>query len=266
MPLSRLHVNGLNLNVLAQGQGRPLVMLHGLAGNLTEMQREIDFFSASYQVVAIDARGHGRSDKPQSYTLQDHVNDVLGVMDQLSLGSVFLMGTSMGSYVAQGVAIAQPQRVKKLVLIVSKPSGKTSSTARFLAEHEDEVRGLSPEEVRAFVFDHLFAPTTPPEVRAGVAALAQQQAEAGLTLTPEENLAAQGALEGFDFRPDLPKVTAETLVISGRHDPLNPPRSGEEIASLIPNTTFVVLERSGHAPTVEEPQRLLTLIEDFLRS
>ena len=259
-------VNGINLNVVVQGTGRPVVMLHGLTSNLTTMQREMDHLSRSFQVIAIDSRGHGQSDKPAHYTLQDHVADVLGVLDALHLDRVALIGTSMGSYIAQGVATQQPQRIAKLVLITPKAQGTTSSSARFLADHATELQGQSPEQVQAFLLSHIFAPTTSAAIKQGFFAFMRQQAADGLLLTPEQTLAANTALAGFDFRPLLPTVTAETLIISGRHDPLNPVEAGQEIANHIPHATFMVLEHSGHVPAVEEPERLLALIEAFLTS
>lgn len=258
-------INGINLNVQVQGTGHPLVLLHGLTSDISAMEREITHFSQSFQTIAIDSRGHGRSDKPAEYTLQDHIDDVFAVLDALHLDSVFLLGASMGSYVAQGVAIQQPQRVTKLVLITPKAQGKTSSSARFLADHADELEGKSAEEMRAFLFASIFAPTTSQEIKSELLAFAQQQMEAGLVLTPDETLAANRALEGFDFRPALSQITADTLIISGRYDPLNPPEEGQEIASRVPGATFVILDHSGHVPTMEEPERLLGLIDDFLR-
>ncbi|WP_425144825.1 alpha/beta fold hydrolase [Deinococcus sp.] len=261
-----MKIGGIKLNVEESGVGQPLVMLHGLTGNIESMRAEIDFFGRSFRVIALDSRGHGRSDKPAAYTLQDHIEDVLGVLDALALPSVFLMGSSMGSYVAQGVAAQQPARVSKLVLITPKASGQTSSSARLLAQHAAELEGKSPPEVQAFLMAKIFAPTTSGVVKASLAEFAQQQAEAGLTLTPEQTLAANRALEGFDFRPALPGVTAQTLLVSGRHDPLNPPAEGEVIAQLIPNARLEVLEHSGHVPNLEEPERLHRLILDFLLS
>ena len=176
-----------------------------------------------------------------------------------------LIGTSAGSYIAQGVASQQPERVRKLVLIVPKSNGKTSSVARFIAQHEEEVRGLSHDEIQALVLSRIFAPSTPQEVKAAQASRSQQQAEQGLTLTPEQAEAASQALAGFDFRPVLPQITAETLIISGRHDILNPVEEGQLIAELIPNSRLEILEHSGHLPNVEEPERLLDLVEEFLK-
>ena len=259
-----MHINGAELNVEQAGNGLPLVMLHGLTSSVAAMQPEIDVFSLHFHVVAIDSRGHGKSDKPAHYTLQDHIDDVLGVMDALELPSVFLMGSSMGSYVAQGVAAQQPQRVSKLVLVTPKASGQTSSSARLLAQHAVELQGKSPEELQAFLIAKIFAPTTSVDVKASLAAFAQQQAEAGLTLTPAQTEAANRALEGFDFRPVLPGVTAQTLILSGRYDPLNPVEEGETIARLIPGARLEVLEHSGHVPNLEEPERLHRLVLEFL--
>lgn len=264
-----MRINGIELNVQVPGGGQPLVLLHGQGGNINMWQPEIDHFSRSFQTIAIDSRGHGRSDKPASFTLDDHVDDVLGVMDALGFSTVHLMGISMGSYIAQAVATREPHRVSKLVLIVPKAQGKTSSIARFLAKHAEEVEGKTPEEVQEFVRANIFAPTTGPEVRNANAAFIQEQEQAGLMLNPEQTLAASRALggraqEGFDFRPLLPRVTARTLVISGRHDPLNPPEEGQEIASLIPGARFVVMERSGHIPNREEPEHFLALVDAFL--
>lgn len=259
-----MYINGINLHVQEQGTGRPLVLLHGLTSNTAALQVEIDHFSPSFHTIAIDSRGHGRSDKPPHYTLQDHVDDVVGVLDALHLDTVYLLGASMGSYIAQGVAAQHPQRVTKLVLITPKARGTTSSVARFLAVHADVLHGKSPEQIQAFLLANIFAPTTGPETKATLAAFAHQQAAAGLVLTPEQTVAANRALEGFDFRSVLPAITADTLVISGRHDPLNPVEDGQDVADHIPHATFRVLEHSGHVPTVEEPAQLFAHIDAFL--
>lgn len=260
-----MQINGVNLNVQRSGQGQPLIMLHGLTSNLTALQPEIERLGQSFEVIAIDSRGHGRSEKPVHYTLQDHIDDVLGVMDALKLDTVNLMGTSAGSYIAQGVASQQPERVRKLVLVVPKSNGQTSSVARFIAEHGEEVQGLSHDEIQALVLSHIFAPSTPESVRSAQAEWSRQQAEQGLTLDAQQAEAASQALAGFDFRPVLPQITAETLVISGRHDILNPVAEGQLIAELIPKARLEVLEHSGHLPNVEEPERLLDLVEAFLK-
>ncbi|WP_407541168.1 alpha/beta fold hydrolase [Deinococcus radiomollis] len=261
-----MQINGTDLNVQQTGAGTPVLMLHGLGSNIGALEPEIERFSRAFRVIAVDSRGHGHSGKPAAYTLEDHIGDVLALMDALELETAHLIGSSAGSYVAQGAAARQPERVNRLVLITPKSNGKTSSVARFVSEHAEELRGRSQAEVQAFVTEHLFAPQTPAEVRRQMADFARQQQQDGLALTPEQESAAQRALEGFDLRPVLPRITAPTLVVSGRHDPLNPVADGEEVARLIPNARFEVLEHSGHLPGREEPERLWGLVEAFLQS
>jgi 3-oxoadipate enol-lactonase len=62
----------------------------------------------------------------------------------------------------------------------------------------------------------------------------------------------------------LAQITAATLVISGKYDPLNPPAEGIEIAKRIPNATFVLFENSGHLPRIEEQARYYALADNFL--
>lgn len=113
-------VNGIKLHYVDEGTGFPLIVLHGLGLDVHSMEHAIHSFSTDFRVIAIDARGHGLSDKPAEYRLSDHVRDVIAVMDFLKLDKVYLVGGSMGSYIAQGVAIAAPERVKKLVLVTTQ--------------------------------------------------------------------------------------------------------------------------------------------------
>jgi 3-oxoadipate enol-lactonase len=85
-------------------------------------------------------------------------------------------------------------------------------------------------------------------------------------LTPEQISAANKALAGFDYRSELHKITAETLVISGRHDGLNPPTEGKICAELIPKAVFVEMQYSGHLPMLEESEKYNEIIDNFLQS
>ncbi|GAU79234.1 alpha/beta fold hydrolase [Fusibacter sp. 3D3] len=84
------------------------------------------------------------------------------------------------------------------------------------------------------------------------------------SLTQKETLAANKALEHFDFRSNLPKITAKTLVISGKYDGLNSPAEGKLCAALIPNATFIEMQHSGHVPMLEERALLSSIIDEFL--
>ncbi len=127
-----------------------------------------------------------------------------------------------------------------------------------MERHADEIAGLNMDEAIAHLSQYIFY-----NLDAAREYLMEYQTK-GHALTPQEQAAANKALEGFDFRSDLHKITAETLVISGKHDGLNPPILGREIANLIPNATFVEFEKSGHVPNAEEPEKFINIIRNFL--
>ncbi|MBS4174431.1 alpha/beta hydrolase [Bacillus sp. FJAT-49736] len=251
--------NGVKLTYDDEGSGKPLILLHGLGGNRYSYLEFIEEFKQKNRVIALDSRGHGDSEKPPNYTLNDHINDVIAVMDYLGLESADILGASMGSYIAQGVAITIPSRIKKLILVVAKSQGKTSSTQELMEKHAKEIEGLDLEEAMAHLSKYIFY-----NVDLAWKYLTGYQMK-GKALTPEEQARANKALEGFDFRRDLHKITANTLLISGRYDGLNPPELGREIADLIPHSTFVEFEKSGHAPNAEEPERFRKVVQNFLQ-
>jgi len=240
------------------GQGDPIVFLHGLTGNRHMFTHEVNVLKKYFRVVTMDARGHGDSSKPASYTLNDHIGDVLALLDHLEIEQAHLLGVSMGSYIAQGVAIASPERVNKLILVATRSEGKISGTQALFAKHADELEGLSFSQKLMKASPYIFHDL------AAVGKWSRDAMENGPALSAKEVAAANKALEGFDFREDLYRVTAKTLVISGDHDGLNPPEVGRETARLIPHATFVEFNQSGHAPNVEQPMLFLDFILEFL--
>jgi len=251
--------SGARLFYEDEGSGYPLVFLHGLHGSSKMIHNEIIQLKEHFRVIALDSRGHGQSDRPPHYTMADHVQDVINLLDHLEIETGYLMGISMGSYIAQGVAIAIPDRVKKLVLIVPKSHGKTSSMQELFARHAEELEGLSFEEKFSRASKYMFH--NHDAVQEAFRDLYAQQA---MMTSPQEQEAANQALAGFDFRNDLNKITACTLVISGAYDGLNPPERGREITSRIPDATFIEFMHSGHTPSIEEPERFIKEVTNFL--
>jgi 3-oxoadipate enol-lactonase len=259
--MTMIMINGCRLHVDIQGEGMPLVMLHGLGNSMASFRSDIEHFRFTRRTIAIDSRGHGLSDRPRTYTLQDHVNDVVSVIDKLDLGRVAVIGSSMGSYVAQGVAIEIPDRISRLVLVAAKSHGASSSSAVLLKEHANELKGTTVQQQRDFLYDKILAPSS--EARR-VEVLQMLAENRGAPQTDVEYKTAQSAVSNFDFRPRLKDISAPTLIVSGRYDPLNPPEQGREIAQYISNSTFLLFENSGHLPRLEERVRYLAAVDAFL--
>ncbi|WP_274651195.1 alpha/beta fold hydrolase [Paenibacillus humicola] len=251
--------NGTQLYYEDEGEGFPLVFLHGIYGSSRMIHVEISRLKEHFRVLALDSRGHGQSERPSHYTIADHVQDVINLFHHLELDTAYLMGISMGSYIAQGVAIAVLDRVKKLVLVVPKSHGKTSSMQELFTRHAKELEGLSLEEKISRSFNYMFHNHDSVQK-----AFRDYHARQAMLTQPHEQEAANRALDGFDFHDGLKKITARTLVISGTYDGLNPPEIGKALAAQIPDAAFMEFMHSGHAPSVEEPERFIHEVTQFL--
>ena len=252
-----LQINGIKINVEVIGKGLPVMLIHGIGGNMTQWKPTADRLSKDFKVIMMDCRGHGKSEKPKQYSLSDHASDIIGIMDHFEIESTYLNGISMGSYIAQAVAIQAPERISKLILTVPKSNGLTSSLHRLITEHSAELAGLDQHSVVLALLKYL---TYDPKF------MEQHLDIFDTDLNGPQFEAANRAVMGFDFRNDLAKVMAKTLVITGKYDQLNPTNEGEICASLIRDARLMEMQYSGHAPNYEEADAYLKIIRDFFNS
>ncbi|HSP21862.1 MAG TPA: alpha/beta hydrolase [Planococcus sp. (in: firmicutes)] len=250
--------DGMELYYEDIGEGPPLLLLHGLTSSHAMFYREMNFFKKKFRVIALDARGHGKSTKPLKFTLDDHINDAAALIRHLGLQSLSVIGVSMGSYIAQGIAIELPERINKLVLVATKSHGEQSSMEELFNRYKEEFQGLNIVEKLQKSSQFMF------HDQEKVNRWLEKTAENGEGLTGREQTIASAALVDFDFRPTLAKLQAETLVISGSHDGLNPPAKGRETAEFIPDAVFMEFKHSGHAPNVEQARLFLGITDNFL--
>jgi 3-oxoadipate enol-lactonase len=238
----------------------PLFLVHGLYGDSSSMATLATALAGRFRTITPDMLGHGRSSRPAAFTLADQGRALNGLVQTLGYDSAAVVGVSMGSYIAAQAAILEPARTSRLVLVVSKAHGRTSSTAAYAERLGIDLAALTPEAATALMADALWSPATPQTRRDEILATAAEQ----VVLGPAEQAAVERSLAGFDLRPALPGITAPTLVVSGRSDGLNPPEAGEEVAGRIPGARFVVYERSGHLLAAEETDRLAADTVDFV--
>lgn len=113
-----------------------MIVLHGLGGSAAMTRHEVLALGDRFDVVTYDARGHGRSVRPAGYTMRDHVTDLWRVAEAWGLERFDLTGYSMGSYTAQEAALEHPERLRRLVLTVTRSRSEISAAGRLRAEEE----------------------------------------------------------------------------------------------------------------------------------
>ena len=251
-------VNDIQLTFTEKGSGPAVLLLHGLTGNRHMFDEEVKVLQKYVRVIAPDLRGHGDSTRPATYTLDSMIEDCVALIEELGLSRLSIIGVSMGSYIAQALAIRLGERVEKLVLVATKSSGKTSSMQALFESHSEELEGLTHNakilKASKYMYHDLQA----------VGQWSKEAAKKSDPMTADQIQAANDALLGFDFKDELKRISAKTLVISGDHDQLNPAEEGRETARLIPHATFAEFNESGHAPNVEQRLLYLDFILEFL--
>lgn len=242
--------------------GRPILLIHGLAGSsLGEWYQIGQKLATERRVIMIDNRNHGLA--PQAtgrYEVEDVADDIAGVLDAIGVSAVDAVGYSMGGTVAQALANRHRGRVSRLVLIAT------------LAAHPDEmkwIRVLGAVVTRAW--ERLTGIGTP-EVRSGyllaAGAVAPEHArwlwEETHRRNPDAGAEATLALLRFDSRRWVGKLEVPTMVMIPTEDKLVPAAWQYELASLIPDVELVEMVGARHEVVWSHPDRVLNEISDFL--
>ena len=129
-------INGVNLSVLEAGEGDAVILLHGKGYSKEYMNSLFNHYKDKYHVFSYDSRGHGKSDKPESFTLEDDADDLAGLIAFYNLNKPVIIGFSMGSYITLTAAEKYPDLFSKIVLIGTRGRGDTYPPER-ISEAKD---------------------------------------------------------------------------------------------------------------------------------
>jgi pimeloyl-ACP methyl ester carboxylesterase len=249
------------LSVSDTGEGRPVVLLHGL----TATKRYVVMGSralerSGHRVVAYDARGHGASDPAPSYGYQELAGDLLAVLDERGIERATLAGASMGAHTIVRFALDHPERVAGLVLIT--PAYEPGRDPRL--DHWDRLsEGLRTGGVEGFVAAY-GEPRVPPAWRDTVLTVLRQR----LAGHEHPDAVADALREVPRSRPferldELVTLDAPAVVVADRDeaDPEHPLEVGEAYAAAIPGARLVV-EEPGQSPIAWQGGRLSKVIAE----
>ena len=107
----------IKLHFIEQGQGQPLILLHGNGESCDYFEHQIAYFSKQYHVIALDTRGHGQSPRGEKpFTIKQFAEDLLDFMDEKSIERAIILGFSDGGNIALTFALKYPERIEKLIL------------------------------------------------------------------------------------------------------------------------------------------------------
>ena len=257
------------LHHLDQGQGRPLVILHGLFGTLDNWHSLARRWAteAGLRVVSVDLRNHGRSFHSAEHTYALMAQDVLDLFDHLKLGAdTTLLGHSMGGKVAMRLALDHPERLARLIVVDIAP--RLSDM-----EHQDDiVAGLQSVDF-----------TTCTNRQEADAALARYVPNVGTRqfllknlYRTEDNafawrinlkvLAAQLPAVGEETTGMTPFVKPALFIRGGKSNYITAEDKLRGIPALFPNSQVATVVDAGHWVHAEKPEEIFEMVRTFARS
>lgn len=249
-----LTIHGKRVQLFAGGAGPPLVYLHG-AGTYGWMPVH-DHLARRRQVLAPVHPGFGASEGLETIeAMEDLVFHTLDVLDALALERPDVVGLSLGGWLAAELALRHPARVGRLVLV-------DAAGVRLPGVPMGDVFMASPPKARALLFHdpgsevaRALLPDAPPPDRLETV-LRGREAAARLLWNP--------ARQYRKLTGRLWRIQAPTLVVWGAEDRLIPLAYGEAWARGIPGARLVSIERCGHLPPLERPERFADVVLGFL--
>ena len=265
-----LDAGGIRTRYIQSGDpSKPLVLaLHGVGGHAEAYSRNFGPHGEHFWFVAIDMLGHGWTDKPEiNYQVTDYAEHVLAVLKTLGRDSAMITGESLGGWVGAYLAATRPEVVEKLVL----------NTAAGWTAHPEVMERLKRLSIEAAT-DPSWA-----RIRARLEFLMCDK-----TMVSDDLIETRRAIyaqPGFEAtmrrinclqemeirRPNMitkeqyQSITAPTLVVWTSHDPTATPAEGKEIADMIPEAKYVVMNECGHWPQFEDAPLFNELHIAFLK-
>ena len=225
------------------------------------------------QLVYIDYRGSGRSAPadPETYTLDDNIEDVEALRVYLGLERISIIGSSYGGMVAQGYAIRYPQQIANLVLAATAPSYRFIDDARrFVKTHgtPDQIRvcqwlwdGAFQSQEQLYEYYRTMGPMYAMTFDADEF---ERTWKRGIRNFEQLNLGFSGFLHSFDFTGELSTIHCPTLVLGGAHDWICAPHHSRLMAERIPRAHLKIFSNSAHSLAQDEPDAYYTAMSGFL--
>ncbi|MDP5291157.1 alpha/beta fold hydrolase [Oceanimonas sp. CHS3-5] len=252
----------MQLNYRRQGQGMPVMLVHGLFGNLDNLNGLNRALTEHFDVITVDLRNHGQSPRSEEMTYAAMADDILELSEQLQLDRPALVGHSMGGKAVMMAAGLAPDRVRGLVVADMAP------VAYREARHQEVFAGLqavidagcqSRKEADAVLAEHVAI--------AGVRQFLLKSFVAGEAGWRFNVAALRKAYNNIMGWPGLPApFEGPVLFIKGSESDYLLPEHQPEVQAQFPNARARVIQNAGHWLHAEKPQAFNRVVQDFLLS
>jgi pimeloyl-ACP methyl ester carboxylesterase len=264
-PIERdLVVNGLRLHLLDWGGDArpPVLLLHGFTGHAHAWDTLSIALQPHFHVHALDQRGHGDSDAADVYNPVVAFDDLTGVVDQLGLASLVLVGLSMGGRNGMYFASRQPGRVQKLVVVDIGPEISARASAPSSGPPEPETWESIEQAAQ-----HLYRGNPFPGIhyyRWVASHSLRQRPDGALVWKWHPSVKTRRSTGDVDWWALLRTIVPPTLVLRGEHSTVLDRDVAERMVKELPQGRLVEIPRAVHTLHEDNPEAVVAALRDFL--
>jgi pimeloyl-ACP methyl ester carboxylesterase len=242
---------GARLHYAESGKrdGRAVLFLHGWPDSWFSFSRVLALLPDDLRALAIDQRGFGNSDRPESgYSIGEMADDAIAFLDALDIPRATLVGHSFGSFVARRAAIAHPERVAALALIGTGFSGSNAVTRDLQSSLRDLPDRIPVQFARDFQASTAFRPIP--------SDFFDRIVEESLKLPPRLWRLAIDRLVEYDDTKQLARIKAPTQLLWGDKDALFSRTEQDRLIAELPTARLTIYNETGHCPNWELPEQV----------
>ena len=271
-------VNDINIAYTERGKGEAVVLIMGLGANKESWFMNMPTLSKHYRVIAFDSRGVGATHRSgEAYTMSRMAEDTVGLLDALSIERAHVVGVSLGSMIAQEVAISFPQRVGKLILAAATPGMSDTANKDMWDKKTAEMRrntGLGEDFNERIMNDPGSLDVVKIMVRITAYAFNRLVFRIPMVLGaryyfnkvgPSGVLDQLRAVSKHNTIDRLDQIKAPTLVMAGAADKIVPIEFSRIVAKYIPGAKFLMFEGGSHSFFMERSKRFNREVIEFLK-
>jgi len=264
----RFQRDGCTLACDVEGEGPPVLLVHGVAVHGPGWRPQIDVLAPNFRCITLDNRGMGRSQPAGRHlSVEQMADDALAALDAVGVESAHVVGHSLGGLIAMELALRAPGRVRSMALLCTGARGSDLVRVSWwsISVGLRNRIGTRRQRRRAFL-DIVLSPTAAADANAD--RLAESLAPIfGYDLANQPLIALRqaSATRVFDITDRIRQLPRRpTLVLSGAHDRIAPPELGRALARAIPGSRYLELEDGAHGVTIECAERVNAILGDHL--
>jgi non-heme chloroperoxidase len=238
----------------------PVVMLHGVTDSWRSFEPVLRHLPADIRAIAVTQRGHGDAPKPESgYLIEDLAGDVVDLMNDLRIARAIVVGHSMGSMVAQRIAIDHPERVLGVVLagVFGHPQAEGPALAALAEEFGSIEDPIARQVAHEFQASTTATPLEPEQLNTFV--------DESLKVPARVWRDAFNEFPRVDHSAELSGLNIPALIVYGDQDELISRPEQDRLLDALPDARIEVYEGAGHAMHWEQPERFAADIVEFSR-